>query len=374
MQDRRPLPSLTGVRTAAAAAVLLSHLRHLVPADPFLTVGSLHVDARQFLRQGNAGVSLFFLLSGFVLMWASRADDHPARFWVRRAARIYPAHLVVVAVWLALMAAALVHHVDRGSAIASTLLVQSWFPQGTYYFAGINPPTWSLAVEVFFYACFPAIAWALRRGGERAWRRTAWWSGAVALAVPIGCYVALDPPRDEYWSYVFPPARLAEFVLGASLALLVRAGRLRHVPVARAALVALVAYGLAGRLPRVLANAPLTLVPFVLVLLSAAGADLEGRASFWRHAALQHLGRISYGVFLVQWAVLELAQRRIDGGVTTTYLGALAVCGACTVVVVAVAEVLHHGVERPAERWIRRRYGGVDVGPPVAADGDPVIG
>lgn len=368
MDDRRQLPSLTGLRTAAAGVVLISHLRYLVPNDTLLSIGRVHIDARQVMRQGNAGVSLFFLLSGFVLMWASRPGDRPGRFWVRRVARIYPAHVAVWLAWIGLMAAGVLSHVDAGPAAASLALVQSWIPDAAYYFWAVNPPTWSLAVEVFFYACFPAIALWLRRGGERAWSRTAWVAGAVALAIPIGCFVVLDPPQDEYWSYVFPPSRLAEFVLGASLALLVQSGRLRSLPVGRTSLLTLVAYLAAGRLPRVLANSMLTLVPFVLMMVAAAGADLAQRRSFWRHPILQHLGRISFAVFLVQWGVIEVS-RRLVNEVTTTYFGALAVCSATVAVIVVVAEALHYGIERPAERWIRRRWASTPEPQPVGAAG-----
>lgn len=366
VDDRRSLPSLTGLRAAAAGVVLLSHLRQLVPVETVFSVGGVDFEAHQLgLRQGNAGVSLFFLLSGFVLMWAYRPNDSAGRFWARRFARIYPAHVFVWAVWIVLMAWGVLARVGTGPAVTSLLLVHSWVPQLAYYYDAINPPTWSLATEMFFYACFPVVAAGLARFGERAWRRTAWTAGAVAVVVPLVCFTlfrvqVLGESPADYWSYVFPPARMAEFVLGATLAMLVRAGHLRSVPVGRVALLAFVAYMAAGRLPRVLANSLPTLVPFVLVILSAAGADLAGRPSFWRHPLLVHLGRVSFAVFLVQWGVIEAIRRYLDGP-ATTYWGALAVCAAATVVILVLAEALHHGVERPAERRVRRRCGGVGV-------------
>ena len=44
---------------------------------------------------GYAGVGFFFVLSGFVLTWATRPTTRPQVFWWRRFARIYPAYIGV---------------------------------------------------------------------------------------------------------------------------------------------------------------------------------------------------------------------------------------------------------------------------------------
>jgi peptidoglycan/LPS O-acetylase OafA/YrhL len=54
---------------------------------------------------GFAGVSFFFILSGFVLTWSARETDTARRFWRRRLVKIYPNHVVTWAAAAVLMLA-----------------------------------------------------------------------------------------------------------------------------------------------------------------------------------------------------------------------------------------------------------------------------
>jgi len=358
------LDSLTGLRAAAAAVVLASHLRWLISDQTLATVGPVRVNARIVMQQGNVGVSLFFLLSGFVLMWSWR-EDRSTRFWGRRVGRVYPLHLVMWTIWMVLVTVGLLAPPGAGPAITSLFLVQAWVPSSDYYI-GVNPPTWSLSCEVFFYALFPAIAFGLSRMRQARVTVVAWVTGILAVGLPALFY-ALDRSSADvegsgwtfyYLTYVFPPTRLVEFVLGSALALLVANGRLRRVSLPWAMLAALVAYLIAGRAPRIIANSAITLVPFVFLLVAAAGADLTGRRSLWRHPFMRHLGEVSFAVFIVQYPVIELLR---PGGAKrqTGYpslLHGIGVALLATALIMIIAEGLHFGVERPAERWFRHRF------------------
>lgn len=87
LENARPprLDSLTGLRWWAAFGVFLHHMTNLAP---------LPVHAA--LALGNYGVMFFFVLSGFVLTWSAQAVSTSTFYW-RRFARIYPAHLVALA-------------------------------------------------------------------------------------------------------------------------------------------------------------------------------------------------------------------------------------------------------------------------------------
>lgn len=93
------LPSLTGLRWLAALAVFGFHV-HVVRY--FGTGTDAHV-VRLVVGSGSTGVSFFFILSGFVLMWAFTPTASPARFWWRRFCRVYPLHAVTALVALAMV-------------------------------------------------------------------------------------------------------------------------------------------------------------------------------------------------------------------------------------------------------------------------------
>ena len=85
------LLSLTSLRAIAALSVVIHHTggswAHLTPVRWIAEVGWL-------------GVSCFFILSGFVLMWGYDPATPASRFLLRRLFRIYPMHLLGLAVAL----------------------------------------------------------------------------------------------------------------------------------------------------------------------------------------------------------------------------------------------------------------------------------
>src|SRR4051812_23754532 len=127
------LASLTGLRFVLAFGVFLGHLA-LFFVDP--TAGPAARAAAAVLPVfGLIRMSLFFVLSGFVLTWAARPGDTAPAFWRRRFVRIYPNHVVV---WVVLVSFLLLTGTSAfpGSgqavrplpALANLALVNSWVP------------------------------------------------------------------------------------------------------------------------------------------------------------------------------------------------------------------------------------------------------
>ena len=115
-----------------------------------------------FAGIGYVGVSFFFVLSGFILVYTYAGRNIVLRdFWQTRFARIYPAYLFALLLtspfWII---GALKMHVpffafgERHFALTSALVVlllQSWVPGAALSW---NSVSWSLSVEAFFYAGF----------------------------------------------------------------------------------------------------------------------------------------------------------------------------------------------------------------------------
>src|SRR5580692_706075 len=153
--ERPNLRALTGLRFLAALQVLIFHCTNW-PA------WSRHALLRNVAGCGYVAVSLFFILSGFILTYVHGARNEPldrTDFYVNRFARIYPAYLF----GLLLVAPFYFVHTLRhegparlfGSALAVLTLVQAYVPSLALLW---NPPAWSLSDEALFYALFPAIA------------------------------------------------------------------------------------------------------------------------------------------------------------------------------------------------------------------------
>ncbi|WP_369243775.1 acyltransferase family protein [Streptomyces sp. R41] len=335
------LPSLTGLRWVAALLVFGLHVHNFRyfggAGGRFLTWG---------FEAGAAGVSFFFMLSGFVLAWSARPNDRALAFWRRRIARILPVHLVIAAVAL-LMAYTLAHQAKPTlrQGLANVLLVHSWWRP---WWQTLDPVSWSLACEAFFYAAFPLLALLLRRLGARA--------SAALAAVSVLTVLALAWADAHHWLrqplYSLPAARLPEFVLGAAAARLVLIGRWRGPSLEASLALAIIGYFL---VPQVTAGYPATtctVIGFTLLIPAAAVADLHGLPSLWRHRRLVRLGELSFAFYMVHLLVLRAGTNVLGTSPCFGVTAGLAATAVAFTVSLGLSWVLYEAVERPARRLL----------------------
>jgi peptidoglycan/LPS O-acetylase OafA/YrhL len=332
------LPSLTGMRWMAALLVFGLHLRNL----GYLTGAPVDIVGWPFMA-GATGVSFFFILSGFVLMWSARPHDTATGFWRRRIARVYPVHLATAAAAMVLGSAMLGQQRPTGPQLAANLiLIHSWWPA---WWQTLNPVSWSLACEAFFYATFPAMVVMLRRLGHRA---------MTALAAAAIVTVMVLPWVNAHYTlgivlFSSPLARLPEFILGAALARLVQLGRWRGPGLKASSAIAVAGYLLASVASADFAFAACTVLGFALLIPAAALADLRELSSGWRHPALVRLGELSFAFYMVHILVLHA------GSATLTTLPAPIGAAAAFAASLTLSWLIYEGVERPARRLILPR-------------------
>ncbi|MEN3616036.1 acyltransferase [Plantactinospora sp. ZYX-F-223] len=346
------LPSLTGLRWVAAMLVFGFH------------IGTMQIVAEPGYRQivdwvftlGLSGVQFFFILSGFVLVWSARPGDTKRAFWRRRAAKIYPNHLVTWAVVIAL-ALYWADPVNLKAALANLFLVQAWIPVDGYFYS-INNVSWSLACEMFFYLSLPFVLPLIRR--MRAWQLY-----AVVIAMPL-LILAMWPgqqllPETARWWFtqIFPIVRSFEFWMGVAAAELMLRGKWRGPGL-------LVSTGLfvaiwVASMEWIRAELWTTVLAFgyVLVIASAARADTTGRWSPWRSRPLVWLGEVSFAFYLVHVFLIKAIFR--FAGHTGGFPGwqGPVVAVALLLVSIAAAWLLFQFVETPMMRLLspRRRPG-----------------
>lgn len=338
------LPSLTGLRWMAALLVFGLHVHNF---GYFGGTGGRMVTWA--FGAGASGVSFFFVLSGFVLTWSARPNDGALGFWWRRVARIYPMHLVTVA--LALLMTWTPVHLPRPTlrqGLADVLLVHSWWRP---WWQTLDPVSWSLACEAFFYAAFPLLALLLRRLGAR---------GAVALAgVSVLAVLALAHTETHHWFSQpissFPAARLPEFVLGAATARLVLLGRWRGPGLEASLALAIIGYFLVPQVTAGYTTAACTVVGFALLIPAAAVADLHGEPSLWRRRRLVRLGELSFAFYMVHLLVIRAGTVLLGKSPHFGLPTALAVTGIAFTVSLGLSWVLYEAVERPARRLLLRK-------------------
>ena len=217
MKTRRQIDSLQAVRAVAFMSIYLYHAIRTFPSGDFLYF--------YFAKsQGPWGVSVFFILSGFVMTYAYR-DRPPQRslknallFSAGRIRRLYPLHLLMLAagvVYWRMLGKSMIGMLKRLP--AHILLIQSWFPVG---YMAINSVAWYLSAIAFLYFCFPFLLGALRRvRGRRA--ALAGITFIFAAQLLAGFLASRFPKADLQWiTYCHPLFRLGDFAVGGLLALL----------------------------------------------------------------------------------------------------------------------------------------------------------
>ncbi|GGL94166.1 acyltransferase [Streptomyces fumigatiscleroticus] len=353
------LPSLTGLRFVAASGVFVCHVATLYTAR----TGGWPAPVCFLL--GPVGVSLFFVLSGFVLTHSARETDTARSFWRRRIVKIYPNHL---AVWVIIMVLVRGFGMPRPlpgnlpaptvpGDLANALLVHTLVPLPQFGLAG-NGVAWSLTCELLFYLLFPLLLPPVMRI-RRGWLPLAAGAAAAAVwAVPL-LSLGLGGPLFEQGSlpgkvtevqmmfvYLFPPGRLPEFVLGMILARMHAGGfpvRVRAVPSAGLLCAALL-LGIAV-LPAPFLLAAVTVVPVALLVRATAALDAQGRRSVLRTPAMVLLGDLSYAFYLAHATVIAVVLYYLGGAWGPVRLAAVSLP-----VTLAVSWLLYMRVERPCMR------------------------
>ncbi len=214
-EKRSPLPALTGIRIFAAYYVVMLH----TGAGYFGRHGAPQAVLR-LLDKGYLAVSLFFILSGFILVYTYQGKisgtESVVRFWEARFARIYPVYLLALALMFPFA-----RTLTLGQRFAVLAMVQTWMPWRPDLVGAWNFPAWSLSVEAFFYLTFPLIFVSLNRLRVVGLR---WLAGILLALIAIG---NLSQPVEGwpesaivFFHYIpLPVLRLPEFVVGMALGL-----------------------------------------------------------------------------------------------------------------------------------------------------------
>ncbi|MEJ3750134.1 acyltransferase [Actinomycetes bacterium KLBMP 9797] len=353
------LPMLAGIRVLPALLVFVGHAgMQGVFANGTVNFLILGLTA----GAGEAALSMFFMLSGFVLAWSARPGDRTGRFYRRRLVKIFPNHLVVWTACVVLLIAT-GGALTAGQALPSLLLVQAWVPS-IPVLSGVNGPSWSLSCELALYLLFPWLVRLVARiRPERLW----WWVfglGAAIAALPwLALLLPYEPtlfglpvPFYRFWFAVFfPPVRVLDFAIGIVLARIVAEGRWPEVrPRVTLAILAVCWVG-ALPLPVPFNFVGPFVVPVVLLLGTAAAWDATGRRSWLSSPLMVRLGDLSFPFYLLHWPVLHYGHMAFGAGKWSPPV-ALAFLLAALLATVGLSWLLSTLVERPAlRRWSEPR-------------------
>lgn len=296
-----------------------------------------------FFAFGAVGVHIFFVISGFIMVYTTRVDQNfVARdFLRRRILRIYPMYWVCVALYL------VVHNF-----IGSPYRLggpEIWGALALYpeHASAIIGPAWTLSFEMFFYLCFGV---AMKLGATRGLVIL----GAVfMLSITTGFFFPIDGALGR----LVTNSLLLEFIAGAAIGWLLTTGRLPQRGGSAVLLLALLLFGAgvaAGydRFPSVAVwGIPST-------LLVAGAVIWENSLGFKKELRkFSHFGNSSYVLYLIHLIVITLTITLATYApaikMAEPALAAVAIAGLSLL----VAEGMHAWIERPLTRWLNGLFG-----------------
>ena len=295
-----------------------------------------------------AGVDVFFVISGFIMVYASRPlfGKPGARgiFLGRRIARIAPLYWAVTTLYLTVaLAAPLVLNNPSPSpwmVVASYLFIPATRPDGLVQ--PVYSLGWTLNYEMFFYVLFAMVV-------VFPWKRAIAHLLAILVGLAVVGYFTRLPQPLAFWT----DSIILEFAFGVGLGWLQNRGVTLSRPtrwVLTIAGLALLFAGSGVNLPRPI----LWGVPAALLVAAAALREerVESVSVFTRFGVV--LGDMSYAIYLVHPFVIrgfgEVAVRtglgRIIGPVGFIVLAILGT--------LAAAWIVHRVFERPVTDYVRR--------------------
>lgn len=356
--SRRPaLPSLTGSRIIAAFGVFLFHASLVKMLNPYADPATSETFSFLVGKAGWLGVSYFFVLSGFIMVWSAKEGDTPFAYYRRRIAKIFPTHVVTWAL------AVFIGTVSLSRAdiwLPNLFLINSWFPD-IDIFVSVNQPSWSLCIEMFFYLLFPVLFGALIRipSSYLSLAAVACVASLALVQIMIAAHIDPEPTLAEWplsetqwWlSYNFPPLRMFEFAAGMIIARIVVEGRWRGPSISSSCVFLGFAYTVALYVPFQFGLNLATLVPIMLLIPAIALADVDGRTTVLSSKPMVWLGEISFGFYMIHFLVL-LCIKRLLAEHSFGFVGGTAVILVGLTISIAGGWTLYRCVELPMVRYL----------------------
>lgn len=184
------LQHLTGFRGIAALLVVFYHIRGNLTAY-------VNEETIYFLSKGYLAVDFFFILSGFVIAYnyferlVIPAKAQIIGFYIKRFARIYPLHLLILLAYLLIP-------------LAYGITGKQFYFQGQYSLEGFiyglfllqtwgwldditwNVPAWSISTELLAYIFFPFMVWIIQ-----PIKRYLGITGIICFIIITNCFIAV---------------------------------------------------------------------------------------------------------------------------------------------------------------------------------------
>lgn len=340
---KRELELLTILRGLAALWVVFYHIAdRLAPYLGSSVVGYIH--------QGYLAVDFFFVLSGFVIAlnyqkhFESFKTSIFKEFIIKRIARIYPLHLLILCCYLIIPFLYWVtnraFNIEVTNFVTHLFLVNNWF-----IFANMswNVPAWSISAEFFAYLLFPLIAIYFNKHKSLLSLVLTYIVLNIIIIIWFSCQnvvsIGVDIPQNGLIRCII------QFSLGVVVYNLINNYQNRLTAIT----LNLILFVLISLFLNV---SNYFFIPTLMVLLLLLAIKIEHTYQFTYPNILIWLGNISYSTYLCHYLVKDLLKLILpDNNITPIWWIA-----AYLIITISVSHITYHYVEIKSKGWLLRRY------------------
>jgi peptidoglycan/LPS O-acetylase OafA/YrhL len=286
------LKAITILRFIAALYVFIFHLNIRIPIK-------LGTYTNAIISNGAVGMSVFFVLSGFVLCY-NYSEGISLDYLRKRIARIYPAYLFMGIMTLPFLTIYSWKTISI-SIIIFISLIQAWFYQSfeVWNFGG----SWSISVELFFYILFPFLIKIINDTNKIKFLIFSYI--ASSIIIPLSTELTNTFVFSVYYSN--PIYRLPEFIFGIALCRLYFSGF--RIKLYQFLLIVFILFITLTRPNQGFMENNFIVLPcigFIMLFLAKVEFIKEGGFKI-----AIYLGRISYSFYLMQLPLMLALDRKI---------------------------------------------------------------
>lgn len=196
------LHALQYLRAIAALAVVYSH--SVIQVDNY----------EQFLVDtGSFGVDIFFVISGFIMIYIAKPDDTPKAFFLNRIRRVVPLYwffiFLMAAILLAIPSVFKATIFEWDTFLKSLAFIPHWSVAHQGHVWPIVAPGWSLIFEMYFYLVFAVSLFFAAR------YRVLFITLVISIVFVIG---TINHNGESALAQFFAKSMVFEFIFGMLLA------------------------------------------------------------------------------------------------------------------------------------------------------------
>jgi peptidoglycan/LPS O-acetylase OafA/YrhL len=385
-------PGLHGLRFFAAMMVVFSHVELMKDYHGYPNLYSANLAVYE---SGRMGVTLFFVLSGFLISYLLLAEKRVAgsisvkKFYARRILRIWPLYYLLVLLTFVVLPLVSFFAIPKYSA---SMPDQFWYTLPLYVFLlpqvalSIFPPVpfaeplWSIGVEEQFYLLWPFLMKHIRR-----FLRLSIFIIIAAVALKQIAFLMAEASRSQaslkYWNYLLSYlyfTRIECMAVGGIGAWLVFARRdkllkLIYHPVFQIGLYAVTVLLLVTERFKPVYNYLLYAACFCLVIVNVATnprslIKIENKVFIF-------LGNISFGIYMFHEIAIKVIMEILVRNRGTSFHDAssnVLLYALSIVLTLLVSAVAYYGFERRFLR-LKSSFAVVESGQDLIEKGAPLV-